>query len=224
MPYPIERKRLADLRVLWDLNVGLAPLFKLRGWLAFKTVWEFFLTKLRNGVIVQLMASAVIEVLRGDQEAVAVATLAISSPRHNIEKLLAVRRRVRAEDEDGSAVVRLANVHPRFGDVAIFKILHCDVAAWRDLQHWVSGIGVVGRSLRRVAEEVRAVDSCTALAIRRQEVVHTEAIVARVGAGHVPSRIAIIAGELSVNDVLQLFVPRVCRSSGYEKRERERCR
>lgn len=79
-PDPVNREVLADLCIGWDEHIALAPLLKLRGWLAGVVITIAHLSVDRERRLVQLVASAIVVVLSRHEPTLAVTALAILGP------------------------------------------------------------------------------------------------------------------------------------------------
>lgn len=194
----------------------------LGGGLAGDVVREFGLPVRRDGPAVDLVAAAVVEVLGGKEAPALVAAGGVGGPLEDVGELLVGLWLGGAEDVDGAAGGGFALLVLREGDVAVLEVLHGDAGTGRGGEARVVG-GLISVALGGVAEEVGGVDVGAAGGRLREKPHHTEAIEARVRAGHVAARVAVGAGEVAVGaDEGELLVPGV--GGGRVGKENEGCK
>ena len=151
LPDPIHGQR-ASLRVCRDLDVGFAPLLVNRSRLPRNRIWKFLLTSDRNGTAIDLVATAVVEVL--NRQETTLAECVVGGPRENVCKCL-VRNWSRSRvDVDESGRARFAQLILRKRDVAVLEIFHCDVIAWTSNKRRKILSVVAWSALRRFAEQI----------------------------------------------------------------------
>lgn len=160
--------------------------------------------------VTDLMASSIVKVLRSQETTATISACAILCPLKDVDNFFVITWRGGAIDKDCASSLGLAHDGRWIGDVSILEVLHRNIASWVDCQSWI-GAGIIGCSLRRVTEEVGAVDARTTRDGWRQDVVVRATVVARVCSSHVASHIAMISDKAAVggND-LHLLYPAVC--------------
>lgn len=89
---------------------------------------------LRDAAAVDLVTSAIVEVLSCHEPTVAVAACACSVPLHDICDLLVVGRFGCAEDEHRATAWGFTGNVPRERDMTVLQILHGDVIACGNLE------------------------------------------------------------------------------------------
>jgi len=90
LPHPVDREWLTSGYSGGNFEICLTPLLYLRCRLIRNTVWELLLALDRQSSGIDLMASTVVEVLRGEQLAATVPTAAIFGPLQDIDNLLVI--------------------------------------------------------------------------------------------------------------------------------------
>ena len=200
VPNPVQGVGTLTLReILGHRNIRCTPeLFALATGLARLVVWGLLLTLCRDRCARDLVAAAVIVILRRNENARLVTALAIGCPLHDIHDLGVVFWLLGAEDEDGAARELLALLSERIGDVTVLEILHGDCGAGSDLKTGI--LGCVGLcALAGVADGVGVVNASALGFCRRQHPHHRIAVEAGIGTGNV-------ASGISVGDVFALTV------------------
>lgn len=159
-------------------------------------VWELLLALGGESAGVEFVAAAVVESLSGKERAALVASFAVGCPRENVGDGFGGRWLGCAVNEDCTCSFGLAQLVLWQRHVAVLEILHCYPAAGCDGKAWICG-RVVGGALRRVAQEICAVDTGTTAGERREEVIIAVACESGIRTSDVPTSVPIIAGEVT---------------------------
>lgn len=205
---------------VWNLDVRLTPGLNTGGVLTDSVVGSQHLALLRDASAVDLVASAVVEVLGRHEKSALVAGGAGGVPLHDVGDGFGVGRPGGAEDKDSAAGGRLASDVPRQSGVTVLEVLHGNVVAGRDLQFRVGG-SIVGGALLRWAHQVGGVDVSAGglVAIAGggvgEEPQHGEAVEGWVRAWHISAGVSHGAGVGAiVGDDLVLLDPAVGGDAG----------
>ena len=221
LPNPVEGQCLARLYeglVGGKHNVRLTPLLMLRGRLASNVIWELLLALGRNWATVNLVATAVVKVHVTKKASTLITARAVLGPLKDVHELLVRFRVGSAHDQDGPALLWLASLILRQGDVTVLKVLHGDGAPWSNSKTWILGT-LMRRALRRMAEQICLVDLSSSSLSLWNEIHHAIASVSGISASDVASRIAVRASVLAVGpNERKLFIPAVSQGGLCEGR------
>jgi hypothetical protein len=206
LPDPVEGHGVCT-SIAWNLEVGLAPEFRLGAGLACDRVGELSLTLRGDSAIVHLMASTIVEVV--DSQETTFRETSTGSPLLNIQELL-VGWVGGSVDVNKTASWRLAGLVLREGDVTVFEVLDGDKVARLGYKLWVGRLVGVDSGLSLRAKHLVGSNASTS---SREANNHDRIAERWISTRNITTRVAWVAnvGTVSIEDI-HLLDPRMSRA------------